>query len=95
MIERIYANSEWVESGITQLTDYFESQMLPEIVYSLHKCYQFGREGYYYSLKIITYKLFCTNLFTKWGPKITSYRTYKIIWSAKSVEEDGISLSNT
>ena len=37
LIERIYTDFDWVESGITQLTDYFENEMLPEIVYPLHK----------------------------------------------------------
>ena len=37
LIERICTDSEWVKSGITQLTDYFEGDMLPEIVYSLYK----------------------------------------------------------
>ena len=37
MIERIYSDSEWVNRAIPQLNDYFECEMLPEIVYPLYK----------------------------------------------------------
>ena len=37
LIEGIYPDPEWVKNRITQLTDYFESEILPEIVYPLYK----------------------------------------------------------
>ena len=37
LIEWIYPDPERVKNAITQLTDYFEGEMLPEIVYPLYK----------------------------------------------------------
>ena len=37
MIERIYPDHEWVKRAIPQLNDYFENEMLPELVYPLYK----------------------------------------------------------
>ena len=37
LIERIYSDSEWIKNSVPQLTDYFENEILPEIVYSMYK----------------------------------------------------------
>ena len=37
MIERIYSDHEWVNRAIPQLNDYFENEILPELVYPLYK----------------------------------------------------------
>ena len=37
LVERIFSDSEWITKKIPQLTDYFESEILPEIAYPIHK----------------------------------------------------------
>ena len=37
LVERIFSDSEWIAKNIPVLTDYFESEILPEIVYPTHK----------------------------------------------------------
>ena len=37
LVERIFTDSEWITKSIPELTNYFETKMLPEIAYPMQK----------------------------------------------------------
>ena len=37
LVERIFSDPEWIKKSIDELDDYFDSEILPEIVYPMHK----------------------------------------------------------